>query len=49
MFEYNPEVRKMSPVSIKKTLHQQLKTFCIQKDEDARAQEMIGNKGNQIL
>lgn len=39
----------MSPVSIKKTLYQQLKTFCIQKDEDARAQEVIGNKGSQIL
>lgn len=49
MFENNPEIREMSPVSIKKILHQQLKTFCIQKDENAHAQEMIGSKGSQIL
>lgn len=49
MFENNPEIRETSPFSVKKILQQQLKTFCIQKDEDAHAQEAIGRKGSQIL
>lgn len=48
-FENDPEVSEQPPLSIKKTLHQQLMTFCIWKDEDAHTQETIGRKGRKTL
>lgn len=49
MFENNPQISETSAVSLKKILRQQLKMFCIQKDEDEHANETTSRKGSHIL
>ena len=49
VFENYSEIRETSPVLMQNNLQQQLTTFCIPDEEDARAQETTGRKGSQIL